>query len=416
MRLCPGIGKIFFAYALTFSIFVVWIYPYNDSEMAEYRIKEVVSRKDLKRFIVFPDELYKGCEFYVPPLHKGQEHELMHSPSLEYCTRKMWLVEDGSGRTAGRICGIINPRYNEKYGVKRASFGWFDVVNDIDAARLLMETAGKWAAENGMDEIHGPLQYNTFGRQGMLVEGFDKLSPFTCLYNYPYYVELVERMGFEKECDWIQYRMPADQGVDDRMSAIADRMMDRYKLKVADFDELKKDKENFRRFFHTYNDCFDGTVYNFVPFTEAEIEDEIDQISSQLNSKLCCVLTDSDGDIAAFGISVPSLSVAMRKASGKLFPFGWIHVLKGMRDFRNIDLLLNGAAPKWQHTGISAVFHSVMARQYRECGAEWAIANPQIETNTAVNVWDRYNHELWLRRRCWIKKIGATGTDKDKTE
>lgn len=373
--------------------------------MAEYIVKEVVTKKDLRRFIVFPDELYRGCDSYVPPLHSGQEHELMHSPALEYCTRRMWLALDEAGNVAGRICGIINPRYNAKFGVKRISFGWFDVINDIVPAKLLIDTVSQWAVENGLDEIHGPLQYNTFGRQGMLVEGFDKLSPFTCLYNYPYYVDIMEKLGFVKECDWLQYRMPADQGVDQRMTGIASRMMEKYKLKVADFDALKKDRENFRKFFRAYNECFDGSVYNFVPFTDAEIEDEIDQISSQLNSKLCCVLTDSDGDIAAFGISVPSMSVPMRKAKGKLFPFGWIHILRGMRDFTHIDLILNGATPKWQHTGISSVFHCVMAQKYKENGVKWAIANPQIETNTAVNVWGRYENELWLRRRCWIREI-----------
>lgn len=373
--------------------------------MSAYTVKEVCTKADIKKFITFPDELYRGCEFYVPPLHNGQEHELMHSPSLEYCTRKMWLAYDENGRVVGRICGIINPRYNEKYNVKRVRFGWFDFEDDAAIARELIDTVGRWAAGQGMDEIHGPLQYTTMGRQGMLVDGFDKLSPFSCLYNYPYYVTAMQEMGFEKECDWIQYRMPADQGVDQRMKSIAHRMLEKYKLKVADFDELKKDRNNFRRFFRTYNECFDGKVYNFVPFTDAEIEDEIDQIKMILDKRLCCVLTDQDDEIAAFGISAPSMSEPMRKAKGRMFPFGWFHILRGMRNFENIDLMLNGAAPKWQHTGISSVFHCFMADQYKACGAKWAIANPQIETNTAVNVWERYQNELWLRRRCWIRKI-----------
>lgn len=371
----------------------------------EYKVKEVLAGRDLRRFIRFPDELYRGCDCYVPPLHSGQKHELMHSSALEYCTRRMWVVEDASGKVVGRICCIINPRYNEKYGMKRARFGWFDTIDDINVARLLIGTAEKWAAENGMEEIHGPLQYNTFGRQGMLVEGFDRLSPFSCLYNYPYYVDLMQELGFEKECDWVQYRMPADQGVDGRMEDIARRLMEKYRLKVADFDLLKKDRNNFRRFFKAYNESFDGKVYNFVPFTDAEIDEETDAIISQLDSKLCCVLTDEDGDIAAFGISMTSLSRAMQKAGGRLFPTGWYHVLKARRDYENIDLMINGAAPKWQKTGVSSVYHCIMARQYKEAGCRWAIANPQIETNTAVNVWDRYEHELWLRRRCWIRKI-----------
>lgn len=373
--------------------------------MQKFVVKEVVTKKDLKRFITFVDKLYEGCEYFVPPLHKGQEYDLMKSPSLEYCRRKMWIVEDVSGQVVGRICAMINPRYNEKYDKKRVRFGWFDLINDVEVARLLIETAEAWAKENGMDEIHGPLFYNTLGRQGMLVEGFDKLAPFSCLYNYPYYVDLVQQLGFEKECDWLQYMMRADQDVEPRMKAIADRLMQRYKLRVADFDKLKKNEQTVKDFFRIYNESFDGRVYNFIPFTDAEIEAEMEQILPQLNSKLCCVLMDENDEVAAFGISIPCLSRAMQKAKGSMFPFGWYHVLKALRNYKNVDLMINGAAPKWQNTGISAVFHGVMSEQFRAAGSEWALANPQIETNLAVNVWDRYESKLWLRRRCWIKKI-----------
>ena len=181
--------------------------------MTRYTIREVQTKKDLRRFIKFPFELYKGCDQYVPPLIKGQEHELMHAASLKYCTRKMWLAEDEKGKVVGRICAMINPRYNEKYGTRRARFGWFDLINDMEVARMLFDAAESWAKSEGMEEIHGPLYYNTLGRQGMLVEGYDKLAPFSCIYNYPYYVDIVQQLGFEKECDWLQYRMPADQGV-----------------------------------------------------------------------------------------------------------------------------------------------------------------------------------------------------------
>lgn len=370
-----------------------------------YKVREVVTVKDLRKFIRFPENLYKGCGQYVPPLRKGQEHELMHAAPLKYCERCMWLAEDASGNVVGRICAVINPRYNEKYGTRRVRFGWFDLIEDIEVARCLFEKAESWAKERGMDEIHGPLYYNTLGRQGMLIEGFDKTAPFSCLYNYPYYAEIVQKLGFEKECDWVQYMMAADQEVDERMKAISSRLMERFNLHVADFDVLKKDRDMVRKFFRTYNECYDGMVYNFIPFTSDEIEEEIDEVIGQLDKRLCCVIMDEDDEVAAFGISIPSLSHAMQKAKGRLFPFGWYHVLKAKSDFTMLDLMLVGAAPKWQNTGISALIHGLMAEKYKECGAKWALANPQIETNTAVNVWGRYKHELWLRRRCWIKKI-----------
>lgn len=372
--------------------------------MADYRIVEVTDRRALRRFIRFPDELYRNCPQYVPALHSDQVKSLTKAAPLKYCTRVMWLAMDGK-KVVGRICGMINPRYNERYGKKRARFGWFDLINDIEVARLLLGTAENWAREQGMNEIHGPLYYNTLGKQGMLVEGFENLAPFNCIYNYPYYNDLVTALGYEKECDWLQYKMKADQGVPDKMAAIADRLMDRYKLTVGDIDVLKHDKALVREFFRIYNDSFADHVYNFIPFTDEEIEEEAAQTIGFLDKRLCCFLLDENREIAAFGISFPSISRALQKAKGSLFPFGWIHFLRAMKKFDTIDLMLNGAAPKWQNTGVSSVYHTIMARKYQEAEVKWAIANPQLETNLAVNVWDRYEHELYMRRRCYVKSI-----------
>lgn len=372
--------------------------------MADYKVVEVTTKRDLRRFVKFPDRLYKGCTRYVPALHADQVKSLTKVSTLSYCTRKMWMVLDGR-KVVGRICGMVNPRYNERYGKKRARFGWFDTINDLEVARLLLSTAEKWAMEQGMNEIHGPLYYNTLGKQGMLVEGFENTPPFNCYYNYPYYNDLVTALGYEKECDWLQYKMRADQQVPEKMQNIAGRLMERYKLVEADIDKLKHDKELVRKFFKIYNDSFSETVYNFIPFTDEEIEEEAEQTIGLLDKRLCSFLMTPDGEIAAFGVSFPTISEALKKAKGSMFPFGWIHFLRALKKFDTVDLMLNGAAPKWQNTGVSSIYHCLMAAKYRAAGAKWAIANPQIETNNAVNVWDRYEHELYMRRRCYLKKL-----------
>ena len=281
--------------------------------MADYKVVEVLSGKDLKKFIGFPNELYRNCPQYVPALFADQKKSLTDVPSLKYCSHKMWMVMDGK-KVVGRICGMINPRYNERYGKKRARFGWFDTVNDTEVAGLLLGTAEKWAAENGMTEIHGPLYYNTLGKQGMLVEGYDNIPPFNCLYNFPYYNDLVTSLGYEKECDWVQYRLRADQALPEKMVAIADRLMSRYKLTEGDIDVLKHDKALVREFFRIYNESFAQSVYNFIPFTDEEIEEEARQTIGLLDKRLCSFLMDENGDIAAFGISFPSISKALQKA------------------------------------------------------------------------------------------------------
>ncbi|MCQ2146522.1 MAG: hypothetical protein MJZ16_03295 [Bacteroidales bacterium] len=171
--------------------------------MSKYTIVEVITKKDIKKFIKFPDDLYKDNKQYVPALHGDQMHTLTKFPSLSYCTRKMWLAMDGK-KVVGRIQAIINPRYNELFGKKNVRFGWFDFIEDFEVAKLLIETAEAWAKAQGMDTIHGPLFYNTLGKQGMLIEGFQNIPPFNCYYNFPYYKDYVEKLGCETECGWVQ--------------------------------------------------------------------------------------------------------------------------------------------------------------------------------------------------------------------
>ena len=372
--------------------------------MPDYKVQEVLDHKQLMQFIQFPDELYKDCPQYVPALHSDQERSLTRVAPLKYCARKMWLVLDGE-RVAGRICAMVNPRYNELYGKKRARFGWFDCVKDIEVARLLLGTAEAWAREQGMDEIHGPLYYNTFGKQGMLVEGYENIPPFNCLYNFPYYKDFVEELGYAKECDWLQYRLVANHGVPDKARRVSKIVQERYKLHFGSLDKLKKDKEQVRRFFRVYNESFARTVHNYVPLNEEEIDEEAATVMPFISDKTSCLVLDEHDGIVAFGIAFPTISKALQKAKGRLFPFGWWHLFRAMHDYEVTDLMVNGAAPEWQNKGVSAMYYEAMAEKALKIGNRWAISNPQIESNSAVNIWNSYEREPFMRRRCYIKHI-----------
>ena len=373
--------------------------------MSRYRIQEVNSERDLRRFIAFPDELYWDCPQYVPALHGDQKKSLTSCASLAYCTRQLWLALEGD-RVVGRICAMVNPRYNERYGKHRARFGWFDTIDDYDVARLLLTTAEGWARAQGMDEIHGPLYYNTLGKQGMLVEGFDNLPVFNTLYNYPYYNDFVTRAGYVKECDWLEYKMAAQQDIPEKMTRMAALLMERYRLHEGNIDRLKKDKEQVRKFFDAYNESFAKAVYNFIPFTPEEIEEEAAGFIPYLNNRTSVIILDEKAELAAFGITIPDISRALQKARGRLFPTGWYHLLKALRTYDTMDLMINGAVPRWQNTGISAILHAKMSERYRALGAQWGLSNPQIETNSAVNVWAKYgDSQLYMRRRCYVKNI-----------
>jgi len=374
--------------------------------MPDYAIIDVRDRRGLNKFIKFPDKLYRSCPQYVPALHSDQINSLTKVSTLSYCTRRMWMaVEKESGKIVGRICAMVNPRYNERYGTKRARFGWFDSINDKGVSCLLFRTAEKWAKEQGMNEIHGPLYYNTLGKQGMLVAGFENIPPFNCLYNYPYYNTLVEDYGFTKECDWVQYKLPVNGNLPEKMLRLAGIIKERYGLKVASIDKLKRDKEQIRKFFKVYNDSFAGNVYNFIPMTSEEIDEEAKASIPFVSDKASCMIMDKDDNIIAFGVSFPSISKALQKAKGRLFPFGWIHLLKALNNYETTDLMINGAAPDWQNKGISAVYYKEMSDKAAAIGNKFAITNPQIESNSAVNLWNSYDHELYMRRRCYVKPI-----------
>jgi len=369
------------------------------------KIIEVTSKKDLKRFVSFPDRLYRDCPQYVPALHSDQIHSLTKCASLKYCTHKLWLCEDDKGKVIGRISAIINPRYNTHYDKKCCRFGWFDVVEDFEVAKALIGVASDWAKEQGMTQIHGPLYYNTLGKQGMLVEGFENIPQFNTLYNYPYYVDFMERLGFAKECDWVQYIMYGWE-LPERLQRLSELLQQRYNLHFVNIEKLIRDPRKVRDFLQLYSDVFSGSVYNFIPFTEEEMQEEARDSISRLSDRYCTILMDEDNEIAGFGINFPSISKALQKAKGHLFPFGWFYLLKALY-FHNdtADLMINGTAPKWHGKGLSAVYHRESSVKFARIGVKYSISNPQIETNLAANVWANYDSKLYMRRRCFIKDI-----------
>lgn len=371
----------------------------------EYTVKEVSSRKEFRDFYQFQNRLYRDCPVYVPSLDFDQKKSLSKSPCLDYCSQKLLLAYDSSGKLAGRCCAIINPRYNERYGTRRMRFGWTDFIDDYDAFKALMDAAVEWGREQGMTEIHGPLGYNTMYKQGMVVEGFENEPQFNNLYNFSYYPEFVERYGFVKEADWLQYSFSGTQGIPERIRRISGLLMERYGLRIVPVEELCRRKDIIGKFFKSYNEAF-ASVRNFVPFTGKEIAEEGAGYIDRLRNSLSCIIMDSDDEVASFGICTPSLSKALRRTGGRLFPFGWLHLLLADRHTEKVDMMLVGSASKWRGKGLSSIFHTYLADSFERTGVKVCISNPQFEDNPAVKVWDSYSDKtLYIRRRCYIKTI-----------
>ncbi|PKO99194.1 MAG: hypothetical protein CVU13_06605 [Bacteroidetes bacterium HGW-Bacteroidetes-8] len=370
----------------------------------EFKIKEVTTPSQIKKFIKFPHKLYKGNNQYVPVLNGDEFETLTKSPALEYCKIKMWVATDNKNKIVGRVAGIWNPHSNEYHFEKRVRFGWFDFIDNRDVAAALLEQVAGWGRELGMEQMHGPLGYNTLNRQGMMIEGFENTPPINCLYNYPYYSRIMDELGYEKQVDWVQIKLRADEGVPDKIKRINSMLLEKHNLRIMDIKELKGSSKLIKSFQKSYNEGFKD-IDNFVPLTDSEVEKVAKDYFSKLRKELTCIILDGEDNIAAFGICVPNLSTSFKRAGGRLFPFGFLHILREFRNYTTIDLLLLGASSEWQNKGISSIYHTHIATNLERGTIKYAITNPQAENNSAYKVWDRYGYEPYMKRRCYIKSL-----------
>lgn len=369
-------------------------------------IKEIVKPSELKKFIKFPFTLYKGNKYWVPPLNRDEMFTLRSdkNPAFDYCEARYWMAYNGK-QPVGRIAAIINHRANEKWGYKHMRFGWVDFVEDIEVARALFNEVERWAAEKQMDAIDGPLGFTDMDNEGMLVEGFDKMPTIANIYNYPYYPEFMEKLGYGKQDDWVQFKFNASQPVPEKMERLNKLILDKYKLRIGKFKNAKEILPYGHKFFQTLNKSF-VNLYGFVELTDKEIDHYVKSYLSFIRPELVCFVFDEHDEIIAFGVSMPSLSKAYQKAKGKLFPFGFYHILKALKKYDEIDLYLNGVHPEWQKKGVASIYYAEMNKAYIRVGIKTAISNQQLISNRdAVAMWDNYESEPYLKRRCYIKNL-----------
>ncbi len=367
---------------------------------------EVKGKNELKKFVSFPFSLYRNNRFWVPPLIFDEFKSLRKdkNPAFEFCKAKYWLAYK-DGKIAGRIAGIINNRYIENWGNKFARFGWLDFIDDEEVARSLIKCAEDWAIENGMTGIHGPLGFTDFDAEGLLIEGFEEVSTFGSIYNFPYYADYIERCGYKKDADWIEFQIKPPEELPERVKHIADIVIKKYNLKIL---EAKKSKDLLpygRELFHIINDTYKN-LYGFVQLSEKQIDLYIKQYFGFIRPDYVPVVLDSDGKVAAFGITMPSLSKALQKAKGKLFPFGFLFILKAMKKNDCVDLYLTGVRPDLQDKGINAVLISEMQKIYMNNKIKYVETNRELETNFKVHgQWKDMNGRQHKRRRCYIKHL-----------
>jgi hypothetical protein len=369
-------------------------------------IKEVTTKKEFNAFFHFPYQLFKDDKRWVPQMLAGEKSTFnpKKNPSFDFCKAKMYLAYQGN-KVVGRVAGIINPKVNETWGQLRVRFGWLDFINDLEVARQLLNAVEIWGKSEGLNEVVGPMGFCNLDRAGMMIEGFDEELSSGCYCNPEYYPEILEALGYGKEVDTIQYKMNATHPIPDKVLRINDMIKEKYNLKIVEGISKKELAARYGvKLFKAMNKSYQG-LFGIVPLTDEQINYYIKQYFPYLNLKMLCFIVDQNDDIVAFGLSLPSLTDAFRKSKGKLFPFGWYHLLKALNNYEKIEMLLTGVIPEWQNRGVHSLYHAYMNKNYLDLGVKTALANPQLENNDAHKIWQNYNSKIVIRRRFYIKSL-----------
>jgi GNAT superfamily N-acetyltransferase len=369
-------------------------------------IKEVQGKKDLAAFIDLPYRLYKNHPYYIPPLRFDEEATLRKdkNPAFEYCEARYWLAYKGN-RVVGRIAGIINKAYIEKWKDRHIRFGWIDFEEDDPIVKALMEKVEEWGRELGMNAVHGPLGFTDLDHEGTLIEGFDQVGTLAALYNYPYYPVLMEKQGYLKHTDWVEYRLKVPQRMDEKLEKIASIVERRLQLKVMRFKKAKELLPYAPAIFDLINTAY-SDLYGVVPLTQRQIDYYTKQYFSFIKADFVSLILDKDDKLAAFGITMPSLSKALQRSGGRLFPFGFLHLLNAMRKNNTADLLMVAIRKDLQGKGVNSLLMCETLKSYIRNGIQFAETNHELEDNKKVqSLWEHFDATLHKRRRCYIKQL-----------
>lgn len=366
------------------------------------------TRSNLKKFVEFQIKLYEGNPYFIPPLVSDEIATLDSkvNPAFDHC-ESAYFMAYRDGKPVGRIATMINKQVNEKENSRQARFGFVDFIDDAEVSKALFDTAEQWAKEKGMDNIVGPLGFTDLDNEGMLINGFEELGTMATIYNYPYYPQHIERLGYEKEVDWHEFLIEVPEQIPDKHKRIAEIVKKKFNLRVVKFTSRKALKEQYgQALFELINEAYDN-LYGYSRLTKRQIDYYIKIYLGMLNLDLVTLIVDGDDQLVGVGISIQSMSRALQKSKGKMFPFGWWHLLKGLKGKNDrVDLLLVAVKPQYMGKGVNALLFTDLIPAYNKYGFKWAESNPELESNAAVqNQWEAFPYRQHRNRRAFIKKI-----------
>lgn len=374
-------------------------------------IREITPTKsNLKKYTKFGIDLYKGNDYYVPPLIMDDVETLSpdKNPAFDYCKAKSWMAYR-DGKPVGRITGIINTVVNERTGKRDLRFGFLDFIDDKEVVDALFDALAEWGRSQGLTSMVGPMGFSDMDHEGMLTGGFEELGTMATIYNYPYYPQHMERMGFHKDAEWVEYRMTVPDKIPEKMLRVAEIVKKKYGVRTIKYTSAKKIKEEYgMALFELINEAYDQ-LYGYSPLSQRQIEYYIDIYLPILRLENVCLIVDSNDKLIGVGISIPSMSRALQKGRGRLLPTGWIHLLKAMYMHNDVvDLLLVAIKPEYQSKGVNALLFADLLPVYIKNGYRWAESNPELADNENVQLqWQYFERRQHRRRAAFRKDIPA---------
>lgn len=372
-------------------------------------IREIHTKRELRQFIQFANDLYADCPYYCPPLFFDEMNcfNAEKNPALEVCDYQLWMAYR-EGKPVGRIAGIINRRANEKWGFKHVRFGWFDFIDDKEVSKALLDTVVAWGKERGMDALNGPVGFTDFDHEGLLLEGYEYPAVMASLYNYPYYVNHIDAYGLVKEADWIELQVFPPKEVPERIERLAEMVKQRYHVKIV---KVKNSRELVKRFGIEYMDVIDAAyqkLYNFQPMTDKQKNYYKDMYFQFLNFDFVTLVVNENEELVGVGLGMPDIAPALRKSGGKLFPFGWYHLIKALKTkkMERFSFLLIAVRPDYQDKGINALFLQDQIPLINQYGIHTLETTSMLETNTKVlSFFMQFDHKQHKRHRAYIKPL-----------
>lgn len=383
---------------------IVYLNDVQGDIMTSIEIKEVTTKREFKSFVQFPYNLYDMHPYWVPPIRIDEKNtfNIRKNPNLKYADYVLFLAYKNK-KVVGRIVGIINHKYIEKWGDYTARFGWFDFIDDLEVVKALLNQVEQWAREKKMTALVGPMGFTDLDKEGMLVEGFDVLGSMPMLYNYEYYPRLLESCGYNKDVDWLEYKIAIPQEIPEKVRRIKELTLSKLGLKVLEYKNSKELMPYAKGLFELINIAY-SHLYGTVDLSDDQIKNYTEQYISYCDPRWTIVILDKEDKLAGFGIAMPSFSKALQKNRGKLFPFGVFSLLKAMKKVETLDLYLIGVRPELKGLGLPAILLAEGTQNAINHGIQYVNSTGMLESNHDVqNIWKNFVFEQHKRRRVYKK-------------